>query len=610
MTRRAWIRPTSIVCFALATLSLDAVSIGVSAQTHDISDASRRLDTYVAKDCSSAESDGDTRALGAAAIYQLAFHDDADAAERLLAKQARGQILDQSSPRYGAIVDPRNPTDPNDTVFGAQPWAPILLRYANRLSPGALRALRQHASAALAYFQKHPVSVSYTNIHLLTSSEEVLLGDVFSDATAQRRGMAGLTQWIAAVRKDGIHEFESPTYFTVDIDALHEGAIFATDAEQRAQFAKALDYLWKEIAANLFVPKARIVGGESRSYDMLYGSDAPMEVKLRYAGFDAEVHDPAGLRCLDTFSVLQDAGSYAVSDGIRALASHAPRVVEQRWADDPAATKYGYVTDAYAIGSSNEDYNQTDRIASIDFAARDRRLVPIRVLADKTGFWYGPTRGTQRDGEARWNHVLTRPATVQFKNWLVVLTDLDGGAPADGGPLTLDLLLPAANDGISVSGKSATIDAATSRRLATGDVVAVKEGSSIAVARIARADASSGGAAPLSLDTTDAAAAVGALRISADEAPTLPSAARDLRSIVLLGVDSGTNAATIAATFANARVTSSDAGTLWNVDVAIGSHRLDVTYDLATHKSVRRSIDGVPVVVSHPFSIDGSPIEP
>jgi hypothetical protein len=604
-----WLRPVAVLTlFAIA----EALGSSAYAAGQD-SLGARRLDPVVGPSCTAnaaSSATRDTRTEGAAALYLLRTNGDTGLAEQLLQREFAAQNMDRSSPKFGAVVNPATPTDPNDTVFAAQAWGPILLQYRDRLSPSTLAMLRDHAAAALVYLQYHPVSVDYTNIHLLTASEEVIFAGIFGDATAARRGMAGLTQWLTAVRANGIHEFESPTYATVNMDALYEGASYAADPGQRALFARALDYVWRELAANLFLPKMRIAGAQSRSYDPLHGADEPMNVKLNFAGYDAPIRDASQLRCLDMYSFLQDDSSYAMPADARTLSSYVPRVVEQRWAADPNATKYTYITADYAIGSSNEDYDGSDRVASIDFAGGAPTLPSMRLIGDVTGYWFGPTPKVQRDGGRVWNHAPTRPSIVQRENIMLILTDMDAGVPDEGAPLSVGVIVPALANGVAIGDVAVDASQPFEKTISANDVVTVRVGSSTAATRIAYAEHAPGTPAAIRLGANAASIAKGVARVYATLSTSTPVASRDLRGIVLMGVDSGAGAATIGERLRHATIDQSTNGSLWTVTARVDGHELSSTYDMTTHKSVRRSIDGAPVVVPNPLAVNGQTITP
>ena len=77
-----------------------------------------------------------------------------------------------------------------------------------------------------------------------------------------------------------------------------------------------------------------------------------------------------------------------------------------------------------------------------------------------------------------------------------------------------------------------------------------------------------------------------------------------------MGVDSGSGAATIGERLQRATIEQSTNGSLWTVTAHVDGHELSSTYDLSTHKSVRRTVDGAPVVVPNPLIVNGQTIAP
>jgi hypothetical protein len=186
------------------------------------------------------------------------------------------------------------------------------------------------------------------------------------------------------------------------------------------------------------------------------------------------------------------------------------------------------------------------------------------------------------------------------------MTDLDGAAPADGGPLSLDVIVPAKEDAIAVDGKPIALTPALDRNLGTSDVVTVQVGSTVAAVRIAYADFAPGGPQRAALSTDAPALAKGVARLVLEQASTTPSASRDLCAILLFGVDSGEAGTRIGKALAEATVVSQRSGNLWEVTAKVGNHTLTAAYDLTTHKSVQRAVDGRPVYVPFPLIVNGS----
>ena len=83
----------------------------------------------------------------------------------------------------------------------------------------------------------------------------------------------------------GIYEFQSPTYYDGDIQALALGLRYAADAPTATSFRNALDYFWADIAANTFLPRGSLGGPHSRSYD-LFGGQGILGVPMYLAAFE------------------------------------------------------------------------------------------------------------------------------------------------------------------------------------------------------------------------------------------------------------------------------------------------------------------------------------
>jgi hypothetical protein len=114
----------------------------------------------------------------------------------------------------------------------------------------------------------------------------------------------------------------------------------------------------------------------------------------------------------------------------------------------------------------------------------------------------------------------------------------------------------------------------------------------------------------LHFEATTQSLAKGVVRLFATQSNHTPVAERNLRGIVLLGVDSGDGGATIGPRIASAQIDEHTSGSIWTVTAHVGQHKLSVEYDLVAHKSIRRTIDGQAVSVTSPLNINGRPIVP
>ena len=151
----------------------------------------------------------------------------------------------------------------------------------------------------------------------------------------------------------GIHEFDSPTYYAVDLNSLGLGYLDAKRPEARARFKAVLDYFWSDMALNCF--QGHLAGPHSRTYDFLHNTRG-IDVYLYAEGLRREpLTEKLDLEMTYLAVTLTEKG-YHPDAGILALASLPDRVIRQRWDSQAGADRYHYVTKDFAIGSTSGNY--------------------------------------------------------------------------------------------------------------------------------------------------------------------------------------------------------------------------------------------------------------
>ena len=159
--------------------------------------------------------------------------------------------------------------DANAIEFTAQLLGPMLLHYGGKLAPEVRKELERHVHATFAVLTRHNVKVSYTNIYLMKTVSLILMGEAVHDDAAANAGYAQLKEWIDYTNRAGVQEFLSPTYYSVDLNSLNMGYLYAARKGAHEQFGEILDYLWTDIAANSFPARGDLAGPHSRDYDFL-----------------------------------------------------------------------------------------------------------------------------------------------------------------------------------------------------------------------------------------------------------------------------------------------------------------------------------------------------
>jgi hypothetical protein len=376
--------------------------------------------------------------------------------------------------------------DANAIEFACQAVGPLLLHYGSSLSAQFKQEMAPHIRAAYTAMRNHKVAVSYTNIFLMKTVNLMLMGEAMGDAEAAAEGYAMLDQWIDYTRSNGIHEFDSPTYYSVDLNSLNMGFRFAARPETRAKFKAILDYFWTDIAANYFPGREDLGGAHSRDYDFLYG-DGRLNLHLFLEGLRDQ---PYTARLdLETVYLLENevAQGYRPDANILACAETPERVVVSRWDANPERDRYTYITPDFAIGSANGDYNAQDKMIAVELASAKEKFPAVTVAPDLTDQPYGKLRSKDRSGHSKPTHRALHPTIVQDKGYMVAWLNLDKADEA----LTTSIVLPALADRLVLDGRMTP--AGKPFQMAGGPeaVVGIREGNSGVAIRVFQAEGES-----------------------------------------------------------------------------------------------------------------------
>ncbi len=90
---------------------------------------------------------------------------------------------------------------------------------------------------------------------------------------ALNTGRTDLMLWSSAVRSNGIHEFLSPSYTGIDLEALGNIYLYAQDPGISAMAQQGSKLLWIDMYANWYNQDQRMGGTHSRTYEFLTDED-------------------------------------------------------------------------------------------------------------------------------------------------------------------------------------------------------------------------------------------------------------------------------------------------------------------------------------------------
>jgi hypothetical protein len=370
----------------------------------------------------------------------------------------------------------------NGIEFALEDLGPLLLDYGARFSPTLASYLAPRIQAAAdVIVQKHNVCSAYTNICLTQTFELMALGRWFSqstDATLQAYGQtllqasaSKMSTWTSFTTQNGLFEFDSPTYYNLDLQALGLGRRYAPDASSAATFALPLAYLWADIAANTFFPRGSLGGPHSRSYDFISGQGA-VEAPMYLAGLR---NTPGGGGVTEARNLLVFTGpsAYSVPAASLCAASAPTREVRSTWiktSTDLGHERYAYYTPDYAIGSTSADYgndtNDQDMLLTAELASGPASAI-ISVLPD---YLDAPATAVGEGDFTKVTHLPLAPAAAQKGGAMLSLLRIpakDPGyvdknmMPIPVVNLSTNVIFPAQADELLLNGMPANLTADT-----------------------------------------------------------------------------------------------------------------------------------------------------
>jgi len=559
------------------------------------------------------------RDLPNAAIAKLILGHDPKEAQSLLELAFAQQNMDESSPTYGSVpwqMGHPEISDLNSDEFTSQALGPILTLFGDKFSPEFTQEIHKHAKAFFAAMNRRNFKTpAYTNIYLMRATNMILLGEAVNDTTAAAEGYHQLDAWITYTKANGIHEFDSPTYYYVDLDCLSMGYALTRDEAAKRKFRVILDYFWTDIAANYFPQRGCISGANSRNYDFLH-SWGGIDYALFTEGFrsTADFGRPDLEKAL--WLVPPNDKAYRVSENTINLAKMPNRTVRQRWDAERDHDRYQYLMPEFSISSSNGDYGQQDKQIAIEFAS-PKPLPVISVVADTFDSPYGVVRSLDSSGHSKPTHLKINPTIVQDNNAILALIDLDPPKEKkefrQAATLATNVLLPAAAQQILANGNPITIKAGMSETLDLPAIVTVREGNAAAIIYVFLADGILDQSPKIELKADADGLKRGVLRLAIYHYAGVKKATFDEHS-VRVGLLLVANRARTEGEFGrfqtavkNAKIKQATLGDIWSVKAEVSGIALEAEHDMKKHSSIVRKAEGSPVD-AHPLEINGDDV--
>lgn len=222
-----------------------------------------------------------------------------------------------------------------------------------RLSPRATEMLHEIILRGVEGLKRHRVPVSYTNIYLMKAWNCIAAGEQLAIPALSREGYEMLDEWLLFTAHQGVTEYNSPNYYAVDLESLGLIARRAQDPSGREKAETALRYFWADIAAHWFGPAQRLAGANSRCYQYLNGR-GELDRFACAQGWQQGT-PPAGDAFFDACAWKPDEAL------VEPLRASVPRIVLQRWGNQPGAHATLFVGKHFALGTAGRCNSGDDR---------------------------------------------------------------------------------------------------------------------------------------------------------------------------------------------------------------------------------------------------------
>jgi len=212
---------------------------------------------------------------------------------RLIELGASMQDKDAGSPTFGNFRWYwRNDkvTDLNAVEFVSHHMIPLWVDHRDRLDPKSRSTLEQTLRRAVDGCLGRKVHPSYTNIAISNAVNLILLGEQFDRKDALEEGLKRLDAICLATWRYGICEYDSPTYYGVDLDELVLLNKYVRTPRARKAGEAMLELFWTDLAANWFAPGGHLGGTHSRSYNYPCAASDFLDRHLAHAGWAPQAY--------------------------------------------------------------------------------------------------------------------------------------------------------------------------------------------------------------------------------------------------------------------------------------------------------------------------------
>jgi len=191
------------------------------------------------------------------------------------------QDMDERSPHYGNFrweYEDDAVEDLNAVQFVLVRLIPLMLQRSGRLSEALVARVKDRIRIALDAVRRIDVSPVYSNIVAQDIANSILGGELLGAPEYTLRGVKKLRAWLNLIDQSGIpHEYNSPTYSFVTIEALRKIVALSTHAEAGALAQLIIVRVGLSVALRIHAETGRLAPPHCRAYYPQLAFESPPE---------------------------------------------------------------------------------------------------------------------------------------------------------------------------------------------------------------------------------------------------------------------------------------------------------------------------------------------
>ena len=418
----------------------------------------------------------DAREVLTQALVLAEAKTETDRIDPMLALAEPLQDRNKTSSSYGNFrwySDDKQVTDRNAVDFCMQAAAPLWILHRDSLPPAARERLKALITFGIDGLMGHKINPNYTNIALMNAGNLILLGEAMDRPDAVKEGGERLDRFLTTMWENGIHEYDSPTYYGVDLDNLQLIATLAKNAKARQQASALLEYFWTDVALNWFPASQKLAGARSRDYDYLRGVGA-LDNHLLASGWLPASGKEKVNNILSAFTKW-----YPPAKLWQLAMSPKPRLIESIWGPAQNQARACWICPDIALSAAGMGYGgRMDFPMCVDLPG-SRNRPRIYVLPDGRHDPYGKAKILEAaNGHMKSLHLSPFWAAAQRRSdALGMFLYRDGDLPKDTTSIETHVVLPKDVDGIWIGGQKAALDGKPfEHALASGQPLILRQG--------------------------------------------------------------------------------------------------------------------------------------